>query len=188
MLIGLPGAGKSSFHRSRYGATHVHVSKDLLGHRARRKDEKQMRLVEMALGSGRSVVVDNTNLRVADRAPLIAAARAGAARVVGYFFEATAQECLARNRTREGKARVTDVAIHVSRYGGKVSGGSRCIPDFTERPIACSEIGSNVSARRHRDIRDARQSIARDRHQRGQRSRQYSAQFRPIPFFPPAKS
>jgi len=35
--------------------------------------------------------------------------------VVGYFFDATARECLARNRAREGKARVPDVAIHVSR-------------------------------------------------------------------------
>src|SRR2546423_9609300 len=72
-LIGLPGAGKSSFHRARYAGTHVHVSKDLFGS-AKRKNEKQMRLVEAALRSGRSVVVDNTNPRRADRAPLIEAA------------------------------------------------------------------------------------------------------------------
>ena len=113
ILVGLPGSGKTSFVRARL-AGHAHVSKDLM-RSTRDRNSRQLALVAQALAAGRSVVVDNTNLRVADRAPLIAAARAGAARVVGYFFEATAQECLARNRTREGKARVPDVAIHVSR-------------------------------------------------------------------------
>ena len=71
--------------------------------------------IAQALAAGRSVVVDNTNLRSTDRAPLIAAARAAGAKVAGYFFDATAKECLARNRAREGKARVPDVAIHVAR-------------------------------------------------------------------------
>ena len=114
MLIGLPGAGKSSFHRSRYGATHVHVSKDLLGHGARRKDEKQMRLVEMALRSGRSVVVDNTNPRRADRSPLLEVARRFGARTIAVLVTATVAECLRRNAAREGRARVPGVAIYVA--------------------------------------------------------------------------
>jgi predicted kinase len=113
ILVGLPGSGKTSFVRARL-AGHAHVSKDLM-RSTRDRNSRQLALVAQALAAGRSVVVDNTNLRVADRAPLITAARAGAARVVGYFFEATAQECLARNRTREGKARVPDVAIHIAR-------------------------------------------------------------------------
>jgi predicted kinase len=113
VLVGLPGAGKTSFVRARL-AGHVHVSKDLMAS-ARDRNTRQLTLVTQALAAGRPVVVDNTNLKVADRAPLIAAARAAGAQVVGYFFEATAKECLARNRTREGKARVPDVAIHVAR-------------------------------------------------------------------------
>ena len=113
VLVGLPGAGKTSFVRARL-AGHAHVSKDLMGS-ARDRNARQFALVTRALGAARSVVVDNTNLRVTDRAPLIAAARAAGARVVGYLFDATAKECLARNRGREGKARVPDVAIHVSR-------------------------------------------------------------------------
>ncbi len=113
ILVGLPGSGKTSFVRARL-AGHAHVSKDLM-RSTRDRNARQLTLVAQALAAGRSVVVDNTNLRGADRAPLIAAGRAAGAKVVGYFFDATAKECLARNRAREGKARVPDVAIHIAR-------------------------------------------------------------------------
>ena len=113
VLIGLPASGKSSFHRARYAGTHVHVSKDLLG-RAQRKNEKQMRLVEDALRSGRSVVVDNTNPRRADRAPLIEVARRLGATSTGILVTASIADCLRRNAARDGKARVPAVAIYVA--------------------------------------------------------------------------
>ena len=113
ILVGLPGSGKTSFVRARL-AGHAHVSKDLM-RSTRDRSARQLALVAQALAAGRSVVVDNTNLRLTDRAPLIAAARAAGAKVVGFFFDATAKDCLARNRGREGKARVPDVAIHVAR-------------------------------------------------------------------------
>jgi predicted kinase len=113
VLIGLPGSGKSSFQRDRYAGTHVHVSKDLLGS-ARRKHEKQMRLIETALRSGRSVVVDNTNPRRADRAPLLEIARRLGATTTGILLVAPVADCLRRNAAREGKARVPAVAIYVA--------------------------------------------------------------------------
>jgi predicted kinase len=113
ILVGLPGAGKTSFVRARL-AGHVHVSKDLMP-QSRDRGRRQITLVEGALAQGRSVVVDNINPRAADRAPLIAAARARGARVVGYVLEAEARECVERNRAREGSARVPDVAIYVAR-------------------------------------------------------------------------
>jgi predicted kinase len=113
LLIGLPGSGKTSFARARLSA-HVHVSKDLMP-RTSRRDERQLALVKEALAAGRSVVVDNVNPRVEDRAPLIGTARALGAAVVGYHLDADAKECLQRNRAREGKARVPDVAIFVHR-------------------------------------------------------------------------
>ena len=113
ILVGLPGSGKTSFFRSRFAATHDHVSKDLLPS-ARDKGARQMGLIEAALGAGRSVVVDNTSPRVVDRAPLIAAARRHGARVVGYVLDTPRGECLRRNREREGRARVPDVAVHVA--------------------------------------------------------------------------
>ena len=113
ILVGLPGSGKTSFFRSRFAATHEHVSKDLMPS-VRDKAARQVALVEQALGAGRSVVVDNTNPRVVDRAPLIAAARRQGARVAAYLLDTPRGECLQRNRGREGRARVPDVAVHVA--------------------------------------------------------------------------
>jgi len=109
ILVGLPGSGKTSFFQSRFSSTHAHVSKDLM-HRGAR----QIALIEEALRAGRPVVVDNTSPRVADRAPLIAAGRRHGARVVGYVLDTSRAECLQRNRRREGRARVPDVAVHVA--------------------------------------------------------------------------
>jgi predicted kinase len=92
----------------------VVVSKDLLPS-THRRDERQLALVKEALAAGRSVVLDNTNPGVADRAPAIAAARALGARVAGYILDVEAKECLRRNRARQGPARVPEVAIFVTR-------------------------------------------------------------------------
>ena len=110
LLVGLPAAGKSTFYQQRFAATHVHISKDLWPKSAD-KAARQARELKAALSAGRSVVIDNTNPTVADRALVIAAAREHGAHVAGYYFAATARECVGRNRGREGKARVPDVAI-----------------------------------------------------------------------------
>src|SRR2546425_541678 len=107
ILVGLPGAGKTTFFRERFAATHAHVSKDDNRRPARRQDE----LIRAALAAGRSVVVDNTNAAVAERAGPIAIARRHGARVVGYFFDCTTRECVARNAGREGRARIPNVGI-----------------------------------------------------------------------------
>jgi predicted kinase len=114
LFIGLQGAGKSSFYRERFAATHVHVSKDLWP-RARRREARQQRLIAEALAAGRPVVVDNTNPQVEDRAVLIALGKAHGARVVGYAFEADVEACLARNAARVGRARVPDKALLITR-------------------------------------------------------------------------
>jgi hypothetical protein len=73
-----------------------------------------LQMIAAALREGKSVVVDNTNPTPAVRAPLIALGRAAGARVVGYLFETVVKEAVARNRAREGRARVPDVAIYVT--------------------------------------------------------------------------
>jgi predicted kinase len=113
LFIGLQGSGKSSFYRERFAATHVHVSKDLWPN-ARKREARQRRLIAQALAEGRSVVVDNTNPLVEERAPLIALGRERGARVVGYAFESDLEVCLARNAGRVGRARVPDKALHIT--------------------------------------------------------------------------
>jgi len=109
ILVGLPGAGKSTFVRQRLGQ-HVHISKDHFrnnGHPARR----HMELIGEALAHGRSLVVDNTNVSREERAETIDEARRHGARVVGYYFDCEVRECLARNALREGRARIPNVGI-----------------------------------------------------------------------------
>jgi predicted kinase len=114
ILIGLPASGKSTFFRERFAGTHDHVSKDLLRNN-RHPQRRQEQLIAESLASGRSVVVDNTNPTVAVRATLIAAARQHGAEVVGYFFPTEASDALRRNRARQGRERVPDVAIFTVR-------------------------------------------------------------------------
>jgi predicted kinase len=113
ILVGLPGAGKTSFAHARFAASHTHVSLDLLRNRRDRRAH-QLALIDQALAAGRSVVVDNVNGTVAERAPLLAAGRRHGAGVVGYLFDTSAPECLARNRGRSGRERVPDVAIRAA--------------------------------------------------------------------------
>jgi predicted kinase len=110
IFIGLPASGKTTFYSQRFAGTHRHISKDLWPNSAK-KDSRQARELRDALGAGQSVVVDNTNPGLTDRAAVIAVARELHARIVGYYFTATTREAVGRNRGREGPARVPDVAI-----------------------------------------------------------------------------
>ncbi len=113
ILVGLQGSGKSTFYRERFAATHALVSLDLLRNNAKPR-RRQEQLIAEALAAGRSVVVDNTSPTPEVRAPLIGLGRAHGATVIGYSFETILAEALRRNRQREGRARVPDLAIYAT--------------------------------------------------------------------------
>ena len=114
VLVGLPGSGKTTYYRAHFAATHAHVSKDLMPN-APRRDERQAREIDAALGGGKSVVVDNTNPSAEVRAPLVAIGRRHGARIVAIYFETDVRTAIMRNRQREGRARVPDVAIFTTK-------------------------------------------------------------------------
>jgi predicted kinase len=95
LLIGIQGAGKSTFCRESFYDTHVRISLDLLRTRYRER-----RLLELCLETRMPFVVDKTNATRAERARTIEAARAAGFRVVGYYFEPDPQGASARNRAR----------------------------------------------------------------------------------------
>ena len=113
ILIGLQASGKSTFFRVYFAATHEHISKDQMRNNKHR-GRKQEQLIEEALQKGHSVVIDNTNPTVEVRESLIRLGRMYDAEISGYYFESQVRWCLERNRVREGKARVPDVAIYVT--------------------------------------------------------------------------
>lgn len=110
ILIGLPGAGKSTFYRERLASTHRHISKDNFPH-VRSRQQRQDALIRQALSAGASVAVDNTNVSPEERRSIITIAREYGARIVGYYIEASTREAVARNERREDKGRVPKVAI-----------------------------------------------------------------------------
>jgi predicted kinase len=110
IFIGPQAAGKSTYYRARLAQTHILVSKDRL-HNNRRPARRQRTLIEEALSSNQSVVVDNTNQTAAIRRELIELGHEHGARIVGCYFVSTLTRALARNRVRDAKTRVPDFAI-----------------------------------------------------------------------------
>lgn len=98
LLIGIPGAGKTTFYEQRWAATHVRISLDSVGTR-----EAERALLAECVEGGRDFVVDNTNLRERDRAEYIARARAAGYRVTGYFFPPNLRGAIWRNKRRADK-------------------------------------------------------------------------------------
>ena len=113
VLVGLQASGKSTFFYVRFAETHQHVSKDLFPNN-RHKNRRQEHLIRIALSAGRSAVVDNTSPTPEERRPLVRLGHEYGAKVLCYYFEASVSECLRRNKMREGKARVPDVAIYAT--------------------------------------------------------------------------
>ena len=107
LFIGIPASGKSTFyHRVLEDRPLDYVSLDALGTRAREKAA-----FDAALAARRSVCVDNTNVTKALRAKYLAPAKAAGYRTVGLFFQSVLADCLARNETREGAAKLKRLAL-----------------------------------------------------------------------------
>jgi predicted kinase len=113
VLVGLQASGKSTFYRQRLSDTHVHVSKDLFPN-AKRRQARQLRLIDEALAAGRSVAVDNTNPSPLEWEPLIALGRRHGAKVVGLWFPPDVAGSLRRNAARGVKIRVPEIGIHAT--------------------------------------------------------------------------
>ena len=117
ILIGLQASGKSTFYRTQFADTHEHVSKDLLNRsKNQKKNQKQAERIERAFHEQRSVVVDNTNVTVQDRLPLIDVGRRYDVTIIGYYFQPDVSSSRARNMQRTGKEQVPEKAIFITAH------------------------------------------------------------------------
>ncbi len=98
ILIGIPGAGKTTFYLDRFASTHVRISLDVLESRA-----KEMAAIAACIATRRDFVVDNTNVLRRDRARYICLAREAGFSVVGFFFKPTLRGSIGRNNHRTDK-------------------------------------------------------------------------------------
>lgn len=101
LLVGIQGAGKSTFYRERFFDTHVRISLDMLKTRRRERI-----LLEACLLARQPFVVDNTNVLAAERAAYIQPAKAAGFSVAVYCFDVELGAAIARNNRREGKRAV----------------------------------------------------------------------------------
>lgn len=106
VLVGVQASGKSTFYRERFAATHAHVSLDLL--ETRHREAARFR---EHLEAGMKIVIDNTSPTPLDRARFVPPALERGYEAHAYFFQTELEDALARNRLREGKARVPDMAV-----------------------------------------------------------------------------
>ncbi|RBY90904.1 ATP-binding protein [Blastococcus sp. TF02A-26] len=113
-MVGLQGAGKTTWVAGHLAGTHEVVSKDRWP-RARRREARQQRVVAELLSAGRSVVVDNTNPSPAEREPLVAAARAAGVPVRAVWVDTPPSVAADRNAARTGTARVPEVGLAATR-------------------------------------------------------------------------
>ena len=110
VLVGIPGAGKTTFYERHLKETHVHVSLDHWRGKKNRRRKEEAKIRE-ALEAGRDVAVDNTNPSVEDRARYVALANEYGANLVAYYFPVDTSGSLVRNRERADRDVVPEVAI-----------------------------------------------------------------------------
>ncbi|MDF1719053.1 MAG: AAA family ATPase [Minwuia sp.] len=112
LLVGASGAGKSTFARRHFRPTEI-VSSDAC--RGMISDDEADQSVspaafalvafiaEKRLAARRLTVIDATNLKPADRAPLRALAKKYHASVIAFVLQTDQATCLAHNRQRRGR-------------------------------------------------------------------------------------
>jgi predicted kinase len=106
IFVGLPGSGKTTYFSAHFAATHAHISRDV-----QLTAERETALFRECLRTGRSLVLDDTNITRASRAAFIRAAKAAGFIVLCYFFDVPVRTAIGRNNHRKDKKPIPVPAI-----------------------------------------------------------------------------
>lgn len=107
ILIGIQGAGKSTFFKKYFADTHIRINLDMLKTKHREKV-----LIEACLEAKQPFVIGKTNATIEQRARYIALAEEYKFSVVGYYFASDLAAAIERNNRRTGKAKIPEKGIH----------------------------------------------------------------------------
>jgi predicted kinase len=106
IFVGIQGAGKSTFFKHEFFATHVRLNGDML-----KTKHRERILLKACFEAKQKFVVDKMNLTFEQRAAYISEAKTRGFRVVGYYFQTDLKKAFERNNRREGKAKVPEKAM-----------------------------------------------------------------------------
>jgi predicted kinase len=106
IFIGIQGSGKSTFYKEHFFKTHMRINLDML--RTRNREDIYLAASIKAM---QRFVVDNTNPTIDDRRKYIEIAKKYKFKIVGYYFEPDYDLSFSRNEMRQGKEKVSEVAI-----------------------------------------------------------------------------
>jgi predicted kinase len=106
ILVGLPGAGKTTYYWQHFAQTHGLVSGDVHGSPAKQSDVARQYIRE-----NRPFVVDNTNVTRSARMPHVQRAREAGYRVLCCYFDTPVRTAIARNKSRNDKKAIPVPAI-----------------------------------------------------------------------------
>lgn len=101
IFIGIQGAGKSTFYKERFFATHLRINLDML-----KTAHREKRFLEVCIETRQPFVVDKTNPTRVERRRYIEAAKQAGFRVIGYYFQSKVEVCKRRNEQRSEGERI----------------------------------------------------------------------------------
>ena len=96
IFIGIQATGKSTFYKSRFLHTHVHINLDKL-----RTRHREAIFMSACFSTQMAFAVDNTNPGVEDRKRYIKPALKSGYKVIGYYFQSRLSDSSNRNAERE---------------------------------------------------------------------------------------
>ena len=106
ILVGIQGAGKTTFCKERFFESHIRINLDMLRTRYREK-----LLFEACLEAKQKFVLDNTNLTREEREKYIVRAKEFGFKIVGYYSQTKIEKAIERNNRRAGKAKIPEKGL-----------------------------------------------------------------------------
>jgi predicted kinase len=109
IFCGIQATGKTSFYYERFSNTHALISLDQLKTRGKEKKE-----IISCFQQKQSIVIDNTNVSVNSRKEYIRLAKDNHYTITGYYFQSELDTAINRNRKREERNQVPEIALRMS--------------------------------------------------------------------------